>query len=75
MTDVQKKTEQQIGSADSNDEGRRDLFMDIDRMVSEGLGGGQVTMQNGLIEDTTTDTMLQEESVLEEVETGEAGET
>lgn len=31
--------------------------MDIDRMVNEGLGGGQVTMHNGLIEDSTTDTM------------------
>ncbi len=42
---------------DSLYEGRGDNFMDIDRMVNEGLGGGQVTLQNGLIEETTTDTM------------------
>lgn len=30
--------------------------MDIDRMVNEGLGGGTVTLHNGLIEETTTDT-------------------
>lgn len=38
--------------------------MDVDRMINEGLGGGMVTRDNGLIEDTTTDTMLQEESAL-----------
>ncbi|USG68546.1 hypothetical protein NDK47_24515 [Brevibacillus ruminantium] len=38
-------------------EGREDYDMDIDRMVNEGLGGGQVMDQNGLIEETTTDTM------------------
>jgi len=38
-------------------EGRDDQFMDIDRMVNEGLGGGVVSEHNGLIEDTTTDTM------------------
>jgi len=44
-------------------EGRDDYFMDIDRMVNEGLGGGMVTMHNGLIEETTTDTMDDPESV------------
>lgn len=38
-------------------EGRDDYFMDIDRMVNEGLGGGQVTLHNGMIEESTTDTM------------------
>lgn len=42
---------------DSNYEGRDKLFMDIDRMVNEGLGGGQVSGQTGLIEPTTTHTM------------------
>lgn len=45
-------------------EGRDEAFMDVDRMINEGLGGGMVTRDNGLIEDTTTDTMLQEESAL-----------
>ena len=42
---------------DSENEGRDELEVDIDRMVNEGLGGGLVTDQNGLIEDTTTDTL------------------
>lgn len=40
-------------------EGREAYDMDIDRMVNEGLGGGQVTMHNGLIADSTTDFMLE----------------
>ena len=46
------------------DEGRKDYFMDVDRMVNEGLGGGIVTRDNGLIEDTTVDTMNMDESAL-----------
>ncbi len=42
---------------DSMVEGRDKHFMDIDRMVNEGLGGGNVMEDNGLIEETTTDTM------------------
>jgi hypothetical protein len=38
-------------------EGREDHFMDIDRMINEGLGGGNVTPHNGLIEESTTETM------------------
>lgn len=49
---------------DSGEQGRDDHFMDIDRMVNEGLGGGTVTLHNGLIDDTTTDTMQHLESVL-----------
>lgn len=44
------------------DEGRRQYFMDIDRMVNEGLGGGNVTCHNGLIGESTTDTMDEIES-------------
>ncbi|MNZ70720.1 hypothetical protein D3C78_890680 [compost metagenome] len=46
---------------DLMNEGRDDCFMDIDRMVNEGLGGGNVTLQNGLIDDTTTDYMEPEQ--------------
>lgn len=36
---------------------RESTMFDIDRMINEGLGGGNVTMDNGLIGPTTTDTM------------------
>lgn len=42
---------------DSLFEGKDVYDMDIDRMINEGLGGGQVTIHNGRIEETTTDTM------------------
>lgn len=42
---------------DSIHEGRDHYDMDVDRMINEGLGGGQVTMNNGLISETTTGTM------------------
>jgi hypothetical protein len=52
---------------ENNDlQGRDDNFMDIDRMINEGLGGGNVTLHNGLIEETTTDTMDDPDSILEE---------
>ncbi|MFF2480856.1 hypothetical protein [Paenibacillus sp. NPDC058071] len=54
MSDSNKRTD---CNGDNCNEGRDDYFMDIDRMVNEGLGGGQVTLHNGLIEETTTDTM------------------
>lgn len=38
-------------------DGRSNYEMDVDRMVNEGLGGGQVTVHNGLIDETTTDYM------------------
>jgi hypothetical protein len=44
-------------SSDSIHEGKDVYDMDVDRMINEGLGGGQVTLQNGLISETTTDTM------------------
>ncbi|MFE4572749.1 hypothetical protein [Paenibacillus chitinolyticus] len=48
---------------DGTHQGRDDYYMDIDRMINEGLGGGQVTVHNGLIEESTTDTMGYPESV------------
>ncbi len=45
---------------DSHLGGREDADMDIDRMVNEGLGGGNVTIHNGLIGHSTTDTMKEE---------------
>ncbi|MCA0755731.1 hypothetical protein KP806_11795 [Paenibacillus sp. N4] len=55
MTESQNPNPQ--NTAEPRNEGRDDYFMDIDRMVNEGLGGGNVTMQNGLIDESTTDTM------------------
>lgn len=52
---------------DANSNGREEQFMDIDRMVNEGLGGGQVTLHNGLVEDSTTDTMDDKETILNEI--------
>lgn len=36
---------------------RESTMLDIDRMVNEGLAGGNVTSDNGMIGPTTTDTM------------------
>ena len=49
--------EESKSNAEPGSEGRDDYYMDIDRMINEGLGGGNVTIQNGLIEESTTDTM------------------
>ncbi len=38
-----------MNDKDNIHEGRDDYFLDIDRMINEGLGGGQVTSDNGLI--------------------------
>jgi len=46
-----------MSDTDNIDEGRKEQEMDVDRMVNEGLGGGQVTLHNGYIGETTTDTM------------------
>ncbi|MGG4034124.1 hypothetical protein ABEV74_10545 [Paenibacillus cisolokensis] len=56
--------------ADKTAEGRDDYFMDIDRMVNEGLGGGVVTIHNGLIDETTTDTMVEPDSQTDEEDKG-----
>lgn len=58
---------------DCDHEGRSDYFMDIDRMVNEGLGGGQVTQDNGLIDESTTDTMNNPES-FQSIENGQKEE-
>lgn len=58
----------QQGEPDTMHEGREDYFMDIDRMVNEGLGGGQVTVNNGWIDASTTDTMEEEIRSLTEQE-------
>ncbi|MDQ6421158.1 hypothetical protein RB620_17175 [Paenibacillus sp. LHD-117] len=50
----------QAQAAEPHYEGRETYDMDIDRMVNEGLGGGNVSMQNGLIAESTTDTMTSE---------------
>lgn len=42
-------------------EGRDEFDMDIDRMINEGLGGGRVTLHNGCITETTTETMEADE--------------
>ena len=53
---------------DEQNEGREENFMDIDRMVNEGLGGGTVSMTNGFIGDSTVDSMDNPESVQEEAQ-------
>lgn len=50
--------------SDSAYEGRDRHFVDVDRMVNEGLAGGLVTLQNGRIESTTTDTMDDEDEAM-----------
>lgn len=42
---------------DTIHEGKDVYDMDIDRMINEGLGGGNVTLHNGLITESTTDWM------------------
>ncbi|HEX7057766.1 MAG TPA: hypothetical protein VF260_11330 [Bacilli bacterium] len=44
---------------------KEDIFNDVDRMVNEGLGGGNVTINNGYIGDSTTDTMGETDSMLD----------
>lgn len=57
---TETNNQEKLTSGEPKHEGRDDYFMDIDRMVNEGLGGGNVTLQNGLIDESTTDTMEQE---------------
>lgn len=51
MADEEQLTEDEMV------EGRDEYDMDVDRMINEGLGGGQVTMHNGLITESSTDFM------------------
>lgn len=48
---------------DAEHEGREDKFMDIDRMVNDGLSNGRVSMKTGRIGDSTTDYMDNLESI------------
>ncbi|MCL6452022.1 MAG: hypothetical protein K6T78_00160 [Alicyclobacillus sp.] len=55
-----------MASPKPNDSDSREKnFVDIDRMINEGLGGGQVTMDNGLIEHSTDHTLQFPESALD----------
>jgi hypothetical protein len=47
---------------------REENFVDIDRMINEGLGGGNVTADNGLIEESTVHTLKFPESVIKKTE-------
>lgn len=49
----QKRLNQPEKQKDATVKGRDAFFMDIDRMVNEGLGGGTVAKENGLIEEDT----------------------
>ncbi|HUC92265.1 MAG TPA: hypothetical protein VMS09_09575 [Paenibacillus sp.] len=60
MAEASNSPSSGASAQDARHEGRDDFDMDIDRMVNEGLGGGQVMLQNGLIDDTTTETMRKE---------------
>ncbi len=55
MIYVKKKNDPK--DKDSLYEGRDNKSMDVDRMVNEGLGGGTISKDNGLIEETSTDAM------------------
>lgn len=59
MSDERSPEQERHAEAELRYDGRDVYDMDIDRMVNEGLGGGQVTIHNGLIDETTTDTMVE----------------
>jgi hypothetical protein len=60
MNEDKNVTDNETGGAEPHNEGREVYDMDIDRMVNEGLGGGNVTLHNGKIDESTTDTMSSE---------------
>lgn len=66
MVDTDNGTQLSTAMNESHNEGREHYYMDIERMVNEGLGGGNVTMHNGLIDETTTDSMIEHELPKEE---------
>ncbi|MCM3127692.1 MULTISPECIES: hypothetical protein [unclassified Paenibacillus] len=43
-----------------DEETMEETAFDVDRMVNEGLGGGQVTYDNGYIGDSTSDALFDE---------------
>ena len=59
MSEQLRSEQERQAAAEGQYEGRDVYDMDIDRMVNEGLGGGQVTLHNGLIAESTTDTMIE----------------
>jgi hypothetical protein len=68
QTELKQSEQLEQVSSDAFQQGRENYFMDIDRMVNEGLGGGYVSVNNGLIEESTTDTMDHPESVIQSEE-------
>lgn len=52
-----ERRKQEVDLITGEHEGRESYDMDVDRMVNEGLGGGYVTEHNGLVDETTTDSM------------------
>jgi hypothetical protein len=62
-----------MNNRDSVYEGRDNYEMDIDRMVNEGLGGGTVSEQNGLIKESTADTIDSAYAVSDAVRTKQEG--
>lgn len=69
MSDEQMMNEEEsLNEKEMNKEGRDDHFMDVDRMINEGLGGGNVTMHNGYIGASATDVMNEPDSIENEVE-------
>ncbi|MEK3882848.1 hypothetical protein [Paenibacillus sp. PL2-23] len=59
MSEQLQSEQERHAAAEGQYEGRDVYDMDIDRMVNEGLGGGQVTIHNGLIAESTTDSMVE----------------
>jgi len=58
MTGVSNPPISGAGDRDGEHEGRDRAFMDVDRMVNEGLGAGRVSAaRTGLVDSTTTDDM------------------
>lgn len=45
---------------DEVEESFENTAFDVDRMVNEGLGGGEVTMDNGYTQDSTNDALFDE---------------
>lgn len=65
VNDDKRRASEEQEPKDNWVDGRDDYDMDVDRMINEGLGGGNVTYHNGLIEETTTHTMGIDEEEIE----------
>ncbi|HEY8342333.1 MAG TPA: hypothetical protein VIK75_04880 [Calditerricola sp.] len=53
-----KRKPDSLQASDVDHEGRDRYFLDVDRMINEGLGGGMVSSHGGRIEDSR---LLQDE--------------